>query len=69
MAGHLGTNLVVVLGHEHCGAVGAAIHDEPQGYIKYITDEIRRAIGEEKDGLKVCGALYRIDTGLVEFLD
>lgn len=97
-AGHLGTRLVVVLGHEHCGAVGAAIHDEPDGYIKYITDEIRKAIGEEKDemracclnversvsiikdspaikemeekdGLKVCGAIYHIGSGSVEFLD
>lgn len=92
-AGHLGTNLVLVLGHEHCGAVGAAIHHEPDGYVKYITDEIRKAIGEEKDevrasclnvqrsvsvikeklgikdGLKVCGAFYRIGSGAVEFLD
>lgn len=93
---HLGTRLVVVLGHEHCGAVGAAIHDEPDGYIKTITDEIRKAIGEEKDelrasclnvkrsvsvvkerlgvtdsdeGIKVCGAMYHIDNGSVEFLD
>lgn len=97
-AGHLGCKLVVVLGHEHCGAVGAAMNDEPDGYIKYITDEIRKAIGEEKDemracclnvqrsvsavkdspaikemmendGLKVCGAVYYIGSGSVEFLD
>ena len=46
---HLGTNLVVVMGHTGCGAVEAAIHHEPSGYIKYITDEIRLAIGEETD--------------------
>ena len=46
---HLGTNLVVVMGHTGCGAVEAAIHHEPSGYIKYITDEISLAIGEEKD--------------------
>lgn len=51
-ADHLGSRLVVVLGHEHCGAVGAAIHDEPGGYIKSITDEIRKAIGGEKDELR-----------------
>lgn len=95
-ADHLGSRLVVVLGHEHCGAVGAAIHDEPDGYIKSITDEIRKAIGGEKDelrasclnvkrsvsvikeglgidgsadGVKVCGAVYHIDNGSVEFLD
>lgn len=94
---HLGTKLVVVLGHSHCGAVGAAMGSEPSGFVKFITDEIRAAIGDEKDelracclnversvskikenlkyqedgehGVKVCGALYHIDSGKVEFLD
>lgn len=95
---HLGSRLVVVLGHEYCGAVNAAIHHEPEGYIKFITDEIRQAIGDEKDefracclnvarsvaairdslgtegaeendGLQVCGAVYRLESGLVEFLE
>lgn len=93
---HLGCNLVVVMGHDHCGAVDAAINHEPSGYIKYITDEIRKAIGDEKDnfracclniersvsiikeslkardgedGLEVCGAIYHISDGSVEFLD
>lgn len=97
-ADHLGTKLVVVLGHSRCGAVGAAMSSDPEGYVKFITDEIRKAIGEEKDelrasclnvqqsvsvikeklnlsqsedenGVKVCGAMYYIDTGAVEFLD
>ncbi|MDE7326058.1 MAG: carbonic anhydrase [Lachnospiraceae bacterium] len=51
-AEHLGCKLVVVLGHDHCGAVGAAIHDEPSGFVKYITDEIRKAIGDEKDDFR-----------------
>lgn len=51
---HLGTNLVVVLGHDHCGAVGAALQDQPEGYIKSITEEILKAIGDEKDELKAC---------------
>ena len=96
-AEHLGTGLIVVLGHTHCGAVEAAMHHEPDGYIKYITDEIAEAIGDETDavracclnirsscaeiekslqirqdeaeyGLRVCGALYRLETGTVEFL-
>ena len=46
---HLGSNLVVVLGHTGCGAVDAAIHHDPSGFIKSITDEIRLAIGEETD--------------------
>ena len=51
-AGHLGRRLVVVLGHTHCGAVDAAIHHEPEGYIKYITDEIKKAVGDETDPYK-----------------
>ena len=46
---HLGTNLVVVLGHTGCGAVDSAINHDPSGFIKTITDESRRAIGEETD--------------------
>lgn len=48
---HLGCTLVLVLGHTGCGAVGAA-HRENGGYIKHITDEIKRAIGTEKDAVK-----------------
>lgn len=48
-AEHLGCKLVVVLGHTRCGAVDAAINHEPTGYIRFITDEIRKAIGDEKD--------------------
>ena len=53
-AGHLGSRLVVVLGHDHCGAVDAAIHHDPEGYIKFITDEIRLAIGNERDDYRAC---------------
>lgn len=53
-ADHLGTKLVVVLGHEHCGAVGAAMGAKPGGYVQYITDEICKAIGDEKDEKKAC---------------
>lgn len=51
-ADHLGSNLIVVLGHTNCGAVGAAISGGAEGFIKSITDEIKAAIGEEKDGYK-----------------
>lgn len=95
-AEHLGSRLVVVMGHTNCGAVTAAINDAPEGYIKFITDEIKKAIGgetdnykacclnvqnsikmiedsleikqEEENGLKVCGAVYHLDDGRVEFL-
>lgn len=53
-AEHLGTGLIVVLVHDHCGAVDAAMNHEPDGYIKYITDEIVKAIGDEKDEVKAC---------------
>lgn len=97
-AAHLGTRLIVVLGHDNCGAVGAALHDEPEGYVKFITDEISRMIGDEKDYFRACclnvkgavstirerleieetkdedslmvrGAIYHIDSGVVEFLE
>ena len=53
-AEHLGIRLVVVLGHDHCGAVDAAINHDPDGYIKFITDEIRLAIGDEQEDYKAC---------------
>lgn len=53
-AEHLGCQLVVVMGHDHCGAVHSALHDEPEGYVKFITDEIRGMIGSEKDDLLAC---------------
>lgn len=53
-AEHLGCNLVVILGHTHCGAVGAAITSDPEGFVKFLTDEIKAAIGEEKDDYKAC---------------
>lgn len=53
-AEHLGAKLIVVLGHNHCGAVDAAINHDPEGYIKFITDEIKIAIGDETDDYKAC---------------
>ena len=53
-AAHLGCSLVLVLGHTRCGAVAAALHGESDGFIRYITDEIAAAIGEERDPLRAC---------------
>ena len=61
---HLGTNLVVMMGHTGCGAVEAAIHHEPSGFIKYITDEIRIAIGEETDPYRA--ACLNVEHGINE---
>lgn len=51
---HLGCKLIVVLGHTHCGAVGAAIEGVNDGYVASLTDEIRNAIGEEKEDISAC---------------
>ncbi|MCM1167375.1 MAG: carbonic anhydrase [Lachnospiraceae bacterium] len=54
-AEHLGTRLVVVLGHTHCGAVGAAMGGgEPEEYVKTITDEIKKAIAGETGENAAC---------------
>ena len=47
---HLGSPLVVVLGHTQCGAVGTALHHhEVDGALKVIIDEIVKVIGDEKN--------------------
>lgn len=53
-AEHLGCSLIAVLGHTNCGAVDAAINHDPEGYIKFITDEISLAIKGETDEYKAC---------------
>ena len=95
-AGHLGSRLILVLGHDHCGAVGAALLHESEDEITSITDEILEAVGGEKDeykasclnvqnsvrkikenaavrrlaekGVEIRGAIYRLESGEVEFL-
>ena len=89
--GHLGCNLVLVMGHTHCGAVMTALHQD-EGYGISIIEDIRQCIGGETDpdkavlinirtslqrirddmgreGLTVEGAMYHIDTGMVDFLE
>lgn len=51
-AAHLGCKLIVMLGHTHCGAVDAALSGYADGFISYITEDIRVAIGEEKDPIE-----------------
>ena len=63
---HLGIRLVVVLGHDHCGAVDAAINPDPEGYIKFITDEIRLAIGDEQDDYKACCLNVKRSAAVIE---
>ena len=63
---HLGTRLVIVLGHNHCGAVHSAIHHDPDGYVKFITDEILKAVGNEKDEYKACCLNVARSVSLIE---
>ena len=45
---HLGSPLVLVLGHEHCGAVAAAVADAKEpGRIAAIVKAIRPAVKED----------------------
>lgn len=53
-AEHLQCEHVIVLGHTGCGAVAAALAGGGEGFIRYITDDILEAIGEEKDPDKAC---------------
>ena len=53
-AGHLDCDHIIVLGHTGCGAVKAALIGGGDGFIKYITDDILEAIGEERDPDKAC---------------
>lgn len=48
-AEHLGTKLIVMMGHTRCGAVTAAIAGHTGGFIDYIMKDIALAIGDEKD--------------------
>ncbi len=43
-----GSKLVVVLGHESCGAVKAACDDVQLGYITALLDRIKPAIAQTK---------------------
>ena len=47
---HLGTPLIVVLGHQRCGAVTAAVKGgEPEGHVAAIVKAIAPAVTESKD--------------------
>ncbi len=45
---HLGSQLVVVMGHSSCGAVGAAVEGHAEGNIESIVHEITPSVEEAK---------------------
>ena len=47
-------------------AVDAAINSDPEGYIKFITDEIKLAIGDETDDYKACCLNVKRSVALIE---
>lgn len=53
---HLGTRLVVVLGHTGCGAVGATLDGGHHGSADAVMSLIASAIGDERDALRACEA-------------
>ncbi|MCQ2079552.1 MAG: carbonic anhydrase [archaeon] len=63
---HLGVRLVVVMGHTHCGAITAAVTSRHDGHIGYITDEIQKGIGDEKDVHEACIANIHRSLKIVE---
>ena len=58
-AGHLKCEYILVLGHTGCGAIAAALSGGGDGFIKYITDDIIEAIGDERNPDKACGLNVR----------
>ncbi len=101
----LGTKLLVVLGHTHCGAVKAALGGDPGGNISPLVNKIKQSLHAcehivdpdekaftlsrenifnsineikknsnlspliEANRLKIVGAMYDIETGVVDFYD
>ena len=48
-ADHLGSPLVLVMGHSHCGAVGAAVEGHAEGNIESIVKEITPSVEKAKE--------------------
>lgn len=48
-ADELGASLIVVMGHSHCGAVGAALSGHAYGYIEDVVHEIQIGLDGAED--------------------
>ncbi len=77
---HLGVRLILVLGHQSCGAVKAAKETIAakgkalKANVKHVADALRSSTpilkGKVDSGeMKVIGGYYNLDTGAVSFLD
>jgi carbonic anhydrase len=53
-AEHLGSSLVLVMGHTGCGAVGAALEHGGGRFIPAIIKDISEAAGDERDPYRAC---------------
>ena len=53
-AAHLHCRQIVLLGHTDCGAIGAALQGEAEGWIADLVSEIRFAVGDAQDSLTAC---------------
>ena len=70
---HLHIPLVIVLGHERCGAVVATIDASVRANVQHVVHDILEEDVVEKlaeeHGLRVVGGRYDLDTGKVEILE
>ena len=64
--GHMGCNLVLVLGHTCCGAIAEAIKGFHEGHSIEIINDIRCGIGCEKDPIKASCLNIRNSVRLIE---
>ncbi len=65
-ASHLGTPLLLVLGHTHCGAVEAAMGGHAEGALRAVVEPIARAIGDERDPYAASALNVRAQVGRLE---
>jgi len=101
----LGTKLILILGHTHCGAIKAAFDESSPGNIGPMVDKIKKSLGKishihdhdeqvraleienimnsiaevkkdinlndslESGRVKVIGAIYNIESGVVDFFE
>ena len=66
---HLGTRLIVVLGHERCGAVTAALAGgSAPGHINSLVRDIQPAVtaSKGKDGDALANAIHENDAEVAE---